>query len=286
LREAALAAATSFPVGCFVNEGASVAVNCSNCGTQLVGAFCHACGQSARPPRTGFGGFLAEIASGALGTDLRLLRTLRRLVLSPGGLTLDWIAGRRVLRTGPVQLYLLLATVFFVINAYHPFIRFDPEDLSIRSTLTGVLVDRTLGADQLSSLRRDGISLAVFKERFDRRVSAVLAPFLLLVVILFALLVALVMRRRGHPFAHHGVFALHWCAFYLLLESLHRLVGAGTAVEVVVGFAGVGYLMAATGRVYGGWRRALAGGIGLYIGFAVFLALWMQTVMLAALPRG
>ena len=110
-------------------------MNCENCGTELLGEYCHACGQSGRPTRTNLIGFLADLLASLLGADSRLTRSLRNLILFPGRLTVAWNAGHRNRYSAPAALYLLAASAFFLLNAYHPFVRFDPSDYSITSSL-------------------------------------------------------------------------------------------------------------------------------------------------------
>jgi len=67
--------------------------NCLNCGTQLVGAYCHACGQSGHIHRT-IGAFMHDLLHGALHFEGKMWRTLPMLVLRPGKLTRRYIEGR------------------------------------------------------------------------------------------------------------------------------------------------------------------------------------------------
>jgi hypothetical protein len=234
--------------------------------------------------RTSITGFLGDLITNFIGADSRLLRTLLHVAFKPGRLTAEWIAGHRIRYTHPVQLYLLAAGAFFLLNAYHPFVRLHPTDLTVESSLTAVVVSNELTAEQQATLANQGVSIEVFREQFEARVSAILAPFLIVVVILFSLLTAAVMARRGHPYAHHAVFALHWCTFYLLIEAIHRIVGGGAIGEIITGLVAMVYLIVAIAKVYGGRLGAIGKGLVLELGFLIFLGLWLHTVMAVALP--
>ncbi len=234
-------------------------MKCENCNTKLVGEYCHTCGQSGLPVRTSFAGFINELFTNLFGTDSRILRSLLGLVFFPGRLTKAWIDGHRNQYTSPIQLYLLMASAFFLLNAYNPFIQFAPSDHTIVSSLTGAHVGTQLSESQLVHLDASAISLEVFKERFDARVSALLGPLLIITVVFFSFFTAAVVRR-GHPFAHHAVFALHWCSFFLLIELVHRIIGGGKNLEVATAILGVVYLVVATARVYGGLLRSIITG--------------------------
>ena len=126
-------------------------MRCGNYGTELVAEYCHACGQAALPIRRDTVGFLKDPFFNFLGADYRLLRTLARLVVSPGRLTTEWIDGHRTRYTAPAQLYLFVAGAFFLLNAYHPFVRFKTTDLSVKSSLSGLLVKSTSRRTKLRS---------------------------------------------------------------------------------------------------------------------------------------
>jgi len=258
-------------------------LKCENCNTTLVGEYCHTCGQSGRPIQTSFVGFLRDLFKNLLGTDSRIIRSLQGLIFYPGRLTTAWIEGHRNQNTSPIQLYLLLASAFFLLNAYSPFIQFEPSDHSIVSSLTAAQVGTHLTETQLAQLDTNGVSLQVFKERFDSRVSVLLGPLLIIAVVLFSFFTAAI-ARRGRPFAHHAVFALHWCSFFLLLELIHRIIGGGRTGEVATALVGMVYLVVATARVYGGWVRAVFIGPLLLLFFLLLVGVWMTVTLWVALP--
>lgn len=88
---------------------------CLNCGTQLVGAYCHACGQTAHIHRT-IGAFMHDLLHGALHFEGKLWRTLPMLVLRPGQLTRRYIEGARARFVSPMALFLF--SVFLMFAAF------------------------------------------------------------------------------------------------------------------------------------------------------------------------
>ncbi len=260
-----------------------ILLECENCNAKLMGEFCHICGQSGRPVPTGFLGFLRDLFANLLGADSRVVRSLSRLIFFPGYLTLEWVEGHRTRFTSPVQLYLLLAGSFFLLNAYSPFFQFNPENHFITSSLTGAAVGGHLTETHLARLEAAEVSLEVFKERFDSRVSALLGPLLIVIVILFSLL-AWAVNPRGYPYAHHAVFSLHWCSFFLLLEQIHRILGKGMIWESGTSLLAAIYLVVAVARVYGGWVRAVFVGPFFLLCFQVLVGLWMSVTLWLALP--
>ncbi len=88
--------------------------NCLNCGTPLVGAYCHACGQNARVHRT-IGAFWHDLLHGALHFEGKLWRTLPMLVLRPGKLTRRYIEGARARFVSPMALFLFSVFLMFAL---------------------------------------------------------------------------------------------------------------------------------------------------------------------------
>ncbi len=88
--------------------------DCANCGTPLVGAFCHACGQQAHLHRT-IGAFMHELLHGALHFEGKMWRTLTMLALRPGALTRRYIEGARARFVSPMALFLFSVFVMFAV---------------------------------------------------------------------------------------------------------------------------------------------------------------------------
>ena len=87
---------------------------CLNCGTQLVGEHCHACGQKAHLHRT-LSAFMHDVAHGAVHFDSKTWRTLPRLIFKPGELTRRYIDGERTRFVSPMALFLFSIFLMFAI---------------------------------------------------------------------------------------------------------------------------------------------------------------------------
>jgi uncharacterized protein DUF3667 len=87
---------------------------CLNCGTVLLGAHCHQCGQAAHVHRT-MGAFFHDIAHGVLHFDGKTWRTLPLLAWKPGDLTRRYIAGERARFVSPMALFLFSVFLMFAV---------------------------------------------------------------------------------------------------------------------------------------------------------------------------
>src|SRR5262249_28834528 len=79
--------------------------------------FCGACGQRLEAPVHTLWHFTHVAAEDLTHADSRLWRTLGALVLRPGFLTAEFLAGRRARYLPPLRLYLVVSLAFFVLAA-------------------------------------------------------------------------------------------------------------------------------------------------------------------------
>ena len=86
--------------------------SCTNCGTALVGAWCHGCGQKEMDLRGSFFDLLLEFLRETFEVDGRVPRTIWALVAKPGALTEAFMQGRRASFTPPFRLYLACSLVW------------------------------------------------------------------------------------------------------------------------------------------------------------------------------
>ena len=75
-------------------DGHTHETKCLNCGTELMGSFCHACGQHAHVHRT-LTAFFHDFLHGVLHFEGKIWRTLPLLAWKPGELTRRYVAGQR-----------------------------------------------------------------------------------------------------------------------------------------------------------------------------------------------
>jgi Protein of unknown function (DUF3667) len=77
---------------------------CRNCNTPLNGDFCPNCGQKHMDLERPVMQLIGEVLHESLDIDGRAFKTLRTLLLQPGVLTCEFLAGRRRTFTSPLRL--------------------------------------------------------------------------------------------------------------------------------------------------------------------------------------
>ena len=88
--------------------------NCLNCGAELQGAFCHACGQKGHVHRT-LGAFWHDLIHGVLHFEGKIWRTLPLLAWWPGELTRRYVHGERARFVSPIALFLFSVFLMFAV---------------------------------------------------------------------------------------------------------------------------------------------------------------------------
>jgi len=102
--------------------------HCRNCGAPLLGQYCSACGQRGRTRLITLWELVRDVVGDVFELDSRLWRSIAPLLLKPGKLTKDYLAGRRVHYVPPFRMYLILSILFFVVISFD-----DETSLSISS---------------------------------------------------------------------------------------------------------------------------------------------------------
>jgi hypothetical protein len=95
-------------------DGLTTEKACLNCGCELVGDYCHCCGQKAHVHRT-LRAFGHDLLHGALHFEGKIWKTIPLLVWKPGELTRRYIAGERAKFVSPVALFLFTVFLMFAV---------------------------------------------------------------------------------------------------------------------------------------------------------------------------
>lgn len=193
--------------------------HCVSCGAPqpLDRAFCGECGERrVNQDDRKLSAFLARAAFAVSDLDSRLLRTLRTLIFSPGTLTLEHRKGRRKPYLQPVQLFLLINVVYFVLQPFTVFGGYNTKmsshiERQYYSIWFPIETWMTEKAAQLS------LDLDAFEVVFNSQSELLASTLILLIVPLFALAVGALMVRRNALLIDHVVFSLHFIAYYLLI---------------------------------------------------------------------
>jgi Protein of unknown function (DUF3667) len=252
---------------------------CLDCGAVLNGKFCSVCGQKDEPLKRGLRELALEFFQHPL-IDTKLWRSLRPLLLRPGVLTVEYLAGRRTRYVRPLKLYLTVSVVFFALLA----LRVSPDTW----VKFDVQPDKVVGQDASQPTNSPHLPIHWLDERWQRNMAALEGPdakatqtavasrmagnipkMIFLLLPLSAVLFKLFWWRRY--FVEHLVFTLHLHS-YVFAVGLVRFLHWTPVTFVILGWS-CGYLPLAFKRVYGdGWPKTVAKLLGVALSYAVLLA--------------
>ena len=286
---------------------------CPNCGHTLAGEYCASCGQHVVDLDVPLGKFLAEFLRESFALDSTLFRTLQPLLLKPGFLTQEYLAGRRARYVPPIRLYLVLSVVMFILLAW------SAEPATVRADLSegdglitfsrSVTDSTTAGEEPVAGGAEDATaettpsdddvaSDSTFQQRLtanivrasedpDRFTQAFIDRVAQVVFVLlpaFALLLKALYRRR--LYVHHLIFSVYFHSFafaVMIVAALIEMVGFDIFSDYLL-LVIPAYLLLGMKRVYAqGWPRTVfkCGALGMaHLSVLVVTFLGVLTVTL------
>lgn len=294
---------------------------CANCGAPAPEAYCPACGQGTRDRLPTFRQFMREATGRYIAYDGKFWKTLAALLLRPGFLTGEYLAGRRRRYIGPARLFLvssllLFATLRFATDS----IDFDQAVKIESSKEPRVRVEKGENPEKLDSVEKGdfvtldddfNLNLSEFAgssgvlrkpiarfnslsraQKIDQLKAGTLrygpyAMFALLPAMAALLKVLYLGPRRRYPtrpslYGEHLVFAAHNHAFLFVLGSLITMLSRGWLVGVLAMWMFV-YLVWSTRVVYGGrWLGLVARAMALGLAYLILFAFVTIGLVIAA----
>jgi hypothetical protein len=267
---------------------------CLDCGSVLNGKFCSVCGQKDEPLKRGLKDLAKEFFQHPL-IDTKLWRSLVPLLLRPGALTEEYLAGRRTRYVRPLKLYLTISVVFFAVFA----LRVPAEKAfkveSTDGTRQGLTQEELQTRDrkrlhfpghwlderfQRNSAALEGPEGAGARRALSMRIAGLTPKLVFIFLPLSAVLFKLFWWRRY--FVEHLVFTLHLHS-YAFASGLLLFLDWAPVTGVYLIWTSV-YSALAFKRVYRqGWGKTVAKLAGLSFAYFLLLTLGLVVASLAAI---
>jgi hypothetical protein len=285
---------------------------CPNCGHLLHTEpeprpkYCPACGQETNIKAPTVGEFMQQFSGTYFATEGALWRTLKLLLLKPGELTVQYLAGRRKHYVLPLRLFLSVTVVMLLVMRIVSAIQYSDFD---DPAVLRALPERPGSIELNLGFGHAGVSDGVFycdglpawmcrrvQQRLDQDTSMLMlqaqkaveriashAGIVMLVLLpAFAFGLWVLFRYRGLYYTEHLVFALHLHAFWFLVVALMMTNWLPLVVFGLLAIPAYGWV--AFARVYGGpWWSRLVRILGLSAVHGTLVAAAVAAVTLAAL---
>lgn len=95
--------------------------NCLNCGTKVIGKYCHNCGQQNTEPEESIWHLISHFFNDITHFDGKFFSSLKDVIFRPGFLSKEYMKGRRATYLNPVRMYIFTSFIFFLVffSVYH-----------------------------------------------------------------------------------------------------------------------------------------------------------------------
>ena len=251
---------------------------CLNCGAELAGEYCASCGQRKVAGRGDLTlrEFLEDTTEELAHWEGKVPQSLKTLLLKPGKLTADFLAGRRARWLPPLRLYLICSVAYFLCSVLSESITHRTDRQLAAMMITNADGSKSITPDARVEIA-EGLPGRLFgyermehalmnNSQFQRTIDTVYSKAMFVLLPLFALLTNLAWRRRISSYPAHLYFGLHlFAAWYgaFAISTLATLFATSTIVLAISsGVAmvyGAIYGLKAFKRVFGdSWPRTIA----------------------------
>lgn len=262
---------------------------CPNCNEQLIGQYCHRCGEErVSRKRLSLKHFIGSSIHELIDIEhSKIWKTFYALVFKPGFLTNEYLAGRKSRYLTPLKVCLVIfALSLFLYSIYKPVAVYDLETL-IESDQTGTWGK---GINELAETKQ--LAREVFIEKVNEKWQNYISWFQITNVIFFAFLLQVVYMFSTRYFVEHLIFSLHFLSFTFLstviLWPLYIFIGvkpttASLLLSLLVTLIGIVYLFFALRTVYkqSAFMTLLKTAL-LYTGsYLIILSIMIGTLILA-----
>lgn len=267
--------------------------HCKNCGHELKGKYCHACGQFASDINPSIDNFVWQYFENAFQFDGRAWMTIRNLFIHPGRLSSEFMAGHIRRYVFPLKLYMAVAVIFsFVILAVNDNNKDEKEiqqEIAIAAK-DSIIYNQILSVQQLDSTQtarlKEVLNPGKIKKKNEKLSRSLISssvnfagrvPIIMMFAMpMFALFSMLFYRKRYKRYLPHLIFSIHVHTVFFLTIMLMLIMGSFYSTFVLyllwaIFIWVVIYGYTAAKRFYGdGWGKVLFKNICLYSLYYVF----------------
>jgi len=98
-------------------------INCKNCSSEVIGSFCHKCGQKSSVNKVTFKETFQDFIDTVLSVNAPLITTTKILFVNPGILFREYLNGKRKSYYKPVSFFIITTLIYIIVRSlinYNP----------------------------------------------------------------------------------------------------------------------------------------------------------------------
>ncbi|MDI9310871.1 MAG: DUF3667 domain-containing protein [Limnohabitans sp.] len=235
-------------------------MTCLNCGHVVEKRFCPNCGQENKETKESFHFLFTHTVEDIVHYDSGFWKTIKYLLLYPGKLTIEYLAGKRKTYVPPVKLYIFISFItFFIIPIIAKYdkdvvvvektetqnevsnLKNHSNESDIKLNVTGLdlksydSIQNTLSEDKKDNLLKYWATKSILtfeknssNENFSEKVLEAffhnLPKAFFILMPLFALILWLFHDKKKWYYFDHGIFTLHYSSMLLLTVTIYTLI--------------------------------------------------------------
>jgi hypothetical protein len=187
---------------------------CPNCGSDLLGQYCHTCGQK-RIHRNEFSikHFTKHTVHELTHLDSnKILRTIAALLFKPGLLAQEYLSGRKGKFIGPIRLYLTFSAIYFLF-AWG----------ALADVRGGNAATAARNPATIAMARQRGIDPQSLAERAYEKAEKYAGMFRFASVLVSGLFLSLLYIGMKRFYVEHLIFSLYYYSFDFFMKSIFAL---------------------------------------------------------------
>lgn len=207
---------------------------CANCGAELIGKFCHECGEKKVSKKEfAAAGIIKDAFEKFTHFDSRLLRSLWLLMSRPGFLTVEFLNGRRKPYAKPFSLFFIINVLYFITIGINNFRTYEtPLQVQRINPYSPIVADmlehRLAGASEVEK--------KAFEAQFDRQNHLIAKSMLILIVPMIACALWLLYLKKPIYLGEHFLTAIHFQALLLVQNMLLGIVFGSSFTVLLFGY--------------------------------------------------
>jgi hypothetical protein len=190
---------------------------CLNCGEELNGLYCSACGQKKFDSKDrSLKFFFTQFLGAAFFLENSFTKNLWKLITSPGLQATDYAEGRQRRWMPPFSIFFLINLIYFIVNPLTDFNLPLHDHLRWHATSYSPMA---IGMVEKRMEKRE-ITYDEYEKKFDGETISLSKSLMIVNVPILTIFLALIFIRKRRHFADHFIYALYFFSFVLLSATV------------------------------------------------------------------
>jgi hypothetical protein len=188
---------------------------CKSCGNVFKGYYCNVCGEKVlESSNRSFETFLKKAWLTITFTDNKFAKTLWLIVRNPGFISKEYAEGKRVNYVKPLQVFFVLNLVYFLFPLLQLF------NTSLRTQMYLRTHSKLVQSMIFSKVGKEPLLLRGYELMYNEKSTGLAKLLIIVFVVLAAVPMAIIYRKRNRFFPDHVTLAVELTAFNLAVNAI------------------------------------------------------------------